>query len=111
MNPETALKNTLMQKLKAAYPAAFFFRTGAGPFGLAGLPDILGVCYGLFIGIEAKRPGKYKEPLKGCTPAQVFVGRRIQDAGGIWFATDDEQHCIATLQHAISRLREKPGSK
>lgn len=98
MNPETRLKDDLMRKLKAAYPAAFFFRTGAGPFMQAGCPDILGVWFGRFVGIEVKTPGKYKNPLTGCTPSQLKFGCKITEAGGFWFCTDDTTQCMAQMR-------------
>jgi hypothetical protein len=98
---EAQLKTGLCAKLKAAYPAAFFFRTGAGAFAMAGLPDIIGIVFGRFVGIEAKRPGKYSTPLKGCTPAQLHVRDLIFRAGGIWLATDDIDDCLVRLKKAL----------
>ena len=98
---EAQFKTALASKLKAAYPAAFFFRTGAGAFAVAGLPDIIGIVYGVFVGIEAKRPGKYKNPLQGCTPAQLHVRDLVQQAGGIWIAADDVDDCLVTLIRAL----------
>ena len=44
--------------------------------------------YGLFVGIELKRPGH----LNGVSEAQQVVGRAIQKAQGIWILSDDPDY-------------------
>lgn len=78
-------------KVKAAIRAwlrekgAFFFLPNAGPFGAAGIPDIVGCYRGRFFGIEVKAPGK----LGNVTDRQREVGYAIHCAGGQWTAADN----------------------
>lgn len=44
--------------------------------------------YGLFVGIELKRPGH----LNGVSEAQEVVGRAIMKAGGIWILSDSPDY-------------------
>lgn len=53
--------------------------------------------YGLFVGIELKRPGH----LKGVSEAQEVVGRAIVKAGGIWILSDDPDY----IENAIKNLQ------
>ena len=51
--------------------------------------DILACVRGRFVAIEAKAPGKYKDPWVGCTPRQRRTLTAVSNAGGFSFATDD----------------------
>lgn len=55
--PETKIVKAIMRTLNTSFPG-FYFKTHGGPYQRAGLPDILGVHRGRFIGIEVKCPGK-----------------------------------------------------
>lgn len=55
--PETKVVKSIMNLLRASFPG-FYFKTHGGLYQRVGLPDILGVHRGRFIGIEVKCPGK-----------------------------------------------------
>ena len=55
--PETKVVKSIMDLLKSSFPG-FYFKTHGGLYQRIGLPDILGVHRGRFIGIEVKCPGK-----------------------------------------------------
>ena len=55
--PETKVGKSIMDLLKSSFPG-FYFKTHGGLYQRIGLPDILGVHRGRFIGIEVKCPGK-----------------------------------------------------
>lgn len=55
--PETKVVKSIMDYLNQYFPG-FYFKTHGGLYQRIGLPDILGVHRGRFIGIEVKCPGK-----------------------------------------------------
>lgn len=54
--------------------------------------------YGLFVGIELKRPGR----LNGVSEAQEVVGRAILKAGGMWILSDDADY----IENHIKKVQE-----
>lgn len=54
--------------------------------------------YGLFVGIELKRPGH----LNGVSEAQEVVGRAIVKAGGMWILSDDADY----IENHIKKVQE-----
>lgn len=54
--------------------------------------------YGLFVGIELKRPGR----LNGVSEAQEVVGRAIVKAGGMWILSDDADY----IENHIKKVQE-----
>ena len=55
--PETKLVREIRTALEESFPG-FYFKTHGGPYQRAGLPDLIGVHRGRFIGIEVKIPGE-----------------------------------------------------
>lgn len=96
---ESALKRELVRRLQAAYPGGLFWRPGQGPYsGRAGAPDIHGLIRGRFVGIEAKAPGRYKDPADGMSPSQAKFGEDIQRAGGVYIVTDNADTCMEEVK-------------
>ncbi len=60
-----------------------------------GTPDILACLDGQFIGIEVKKPGGTPSPL------QRVQLRKIREAGGIGFTTDNLNEAKDQLNHLI----------
>lgn len=76
MGPETRIVRRIIETLEQ-WPRVWLFKVHGGPYQAAGIPDIIGVIDGRFVGIEVKAPGKT------ATKLQELVIRRIQQAGGI----------------------------
>lgn len=74
--PEKRITDSILAYLRAR-PRTWRFKVGAGPFQVAGLPDIIGVASGQFFAFEVKVPGKHATPLQAATLAA------IKRAGGI----------------------------
>ncbi len=55
--PETKIVKKIIKELELHFPG-FYFKTHGGLYQRIGLPDIIGVHKGRFIGIEVKCPGK-----------------------------------------------------
>ena len=55
--PETRVVKKILALLESEFPG-MYFKTHGGLYQKVGLPDILGVHRGRFIGIEVKCPGK-----------------------------------------------------
>lgn len=51
-------------------------------------PDMVGKCVGLFLGIEAKRPGRRNERDRGMSKHQVLFMEDAQKAGGLSVCVD-----------------------
>ena len=65
-------------------PQVFCFRTHGSAFQMKGTPDIIGLAYGHFFAIEAKRTAKDKP-----SAAQLYVLSKISKAGGTTFVSHD----------------------
>jgi len=93
MTPEGKIKRKVVEVLKT-HNVWYFFPANNG-FGKAGIPDIIAIVKGKFVGIEVKAD-RTKKP----TALQVQCGEQIQSAGGWWFLVYD-QDTIASLKQAI----------
>lgn len=100
--PETKIVKKCLAFLKEKYPG-FYFKTHGGPYQRAGLPDIIGVHEGRFIGVEIKCPGKEGE----LTDLQAKVLDRIRRAGGIAFMATSPQQVDQLLKEEISNVKRK----
>ena len=74
--PQKRITDCILAYLSSR-PSTWRFKVGAGPWQIAGLPDIIGVTDGRFFAFEVKVPGKTATPLQGATLAA------IKRAGGI----------------------------
>lgn len=81
--PEGAVKDGIKKWLKAH--GIWFFMPVSNGFGLHGIPDFVCCRQGLFLGIEAKAPGK----TKNVSELQKRVIGEINTAGGLAVVVDD----------------------
>ena len=96
---ETVLKDRIVRYLRAN--GIVCWRAGAGPYTVAGIPDILGVLpSGRFLAIEAKRPGRYKDPRTGLTATQSAWLERFTTNNALALCVD----ALETVQAAIEPL-------
>ena len=86
---EADLVKKIMTKLEKG-PGGIWIKVSAGPFQVAGLPDIIGCYKGLFFGLEVKLPGKENT----LTKIQQFWIRKIVEAGGI-------AHMVTSVEQAL----------
>ena len=77
MTPEGKIKRKVVEVLKAH--DVWYFFPGNNGFGKSGIPDIIAIVGGRFVGIECKA-----DPKKQPTELQRRCGEDIQRAGGIW---------------------------
>jgi len=84
----------MVTKMLKKYGVWYFFPAANG-MGRAGIPDIIAIVAGDFVGIEAKAD-KTKKP----TELQIRCGKEIQAAGGRWFLVFDVDSC-AELERFI----------
>lgn len=92
--PEGKVKDMVTAVLKE-YKVWYFFPSSNG-FGKAGIPDIIALHKGKFIGIETKANTK-----KNPTELQALCGAQIVSAGGYWFlirGKDELAQLIALLE-------------
>lgn len=102
LTPEGKVKKKVTDLLKK-YRIWYFF-PGNNGFGKSGIPDIVAIVNGKFVGIEVKAD-KTKKP----TQLQVQCGNQIRAAGGYWFLVYDESTC-AELAIYIQEVTEYVGS-
>lgn len=100
--PETKIVKKCMALLTTKFPG-FYFKTHGGPYQKAGLPDIVGVYEGRFIGIEIKCPGK-EDTL---TDLQKKVLDKIKRAGGVAFMATSPQQIEIILQEELKHGKRK----
>ena len=81
--PEGRVKRRLTDRLK--HHKIWYFYPGNNGFGKSGLPDVIAIVRGRFVGIEVKAD-KTKKP----TALQWKTGREIIAAGGLWFLVYDD---------------------
>jgi len=81
--PEGKIKDMIKKWCKAN--DVFYTMPVTGGYGSSGVPDFLLCVQGLFIGIEAKAPGKGRT---GVTALQKACMARISKAGGLCFVVD-----------------------
>lgn len=74
---ETDLQRKVRDALILRFPGSRFYKIPGGPYGTAGLPDLVGCVYGHFVAIELKLPGK-EDTL---TPRQRQCLERLRDSG------------------------------
>lgn len=75
-------------------------RVGCVPVTIT--PEMVGQTFGLFVAVEAKRPGRRGEKNAGATGAQMQNLRDIIDAGGIAMLADGSDDCdvlVITLEN------------
>ncbi len=93
--PEGKVKKKVTDLLKE-HKIWYFFPANNG-FGKAGIPDIIAIIGGVFVGIEVKAD-RTKKP----TELQVRCGAEIRDAGGQWFLVCDEASLLQ-VQNYINK--------
>lgn len=81
--PEGKIKKKLTDMLKKH--SVWYFLPGNNGFGRSGIPDVIAIVHGIFVGIECKAD-ETKEP----TALQMDCAKRIRAAGGYWFLVCDE---------------------
>lgn len=84
LTPEGKVKRSITTLLKA-HGIWYFFPANNG-FGKAGIPDIIAIMKGAFVGIEVKAD-RTKKP----TALQIKCGEEIQKAGGMWLVVCDKE--------------------
>lgn len=95
--PETKIVDKCITLLKKHYPG-FYFKSHGGPYQRAGLPDIIGVHRGRFIGVEIKCPGK-EDTL---TDLQKKTLDRISRAGGVALMATSPQQLDHLLKEELN---------
>jgi hypothetical protein len=116
---ENHVKDLIKDELKAYYPGTWSYapiQTGMGEHGihdriacvpLKVTPEMVGKTIGVFVSIEAKKPGRRGEPDRGMSKHQARNLRLIREAGGFSICCDgyedlaelDDQ--IKTFQHRV----------
>ena len=82
LTPEGKVKRKVVEVLKK-HELWYFFPASNG-FGKSGIPDIIAIVDGHFVGIEVKSAtGKPTELQKIC-------GRQIEEAGGTWLVVSND---------------------
>lgn len=93
--PEGKIKALVTKELKAL--GIWYFFPGNNGFGKSGIPDIIAIVDGRFVGIECK-----SDPSKQPTALQVKCGEEIKAAGGSWILVrcKDDVNLVNKLKQA-----------
>jgi hypothetical protein len=92
--PEGKVKKKVVELFKK-YQVWYFMPANNG-FGKSGIPDLIAIVRGRFVGVECKAD-KTKKP----TELQTIRGKEIQDAGGAWMVVYDND-TLAVLEKLIT---------
>ena len=82
-------------------------RVGCVPVRIT--PEMVGSVVGLFVAVEAKRPGRRGEKNAGATGQQIDQMTGIIDAGGIAMLADGEEDA-ALLRHELADMQDQPAT-
>ena len=99
LTPEGKVKKKLVEMLK--HEGIWYFFPAANGMGKAGIPDVICIVEGHFVGIECKADEK-KKP----TALQLRCGHEIRDAGGYWFLAYDD-FTIAEVEKWIKKWKNR----
>ncbi len=97
LTPEGKVKKKITDMLKRH--KVWYFYPASNGFGKAGIPDIIAIAGGEFVGIEVKAD-RTKKP----TALQVKCGKEIEAAGGTWMLVYDEITIQALEAVIINRI-------
>lgn len=97
------MKKRLTAMLKTE--GVWYFFPAANGMGRAGIPDVIGIVCGLFVGIECKADAK-KKP----TALQMACAEAIKAAGGQWFLVYDDA-TVEQVRGWITDVRRRAGQK
>lgn len=98
MQPEARLSRRI--RLWLEQQGHFAFKIHGGPTMMAGLPDLVAVVHGRFLGIEAKMPGNK------ASVRQRYVHGLIRKAGGVVivaYSLEDVQNAVQDIANTITR--------
>jgi hypothetical protein len=84
MTPEGKIKRKVTILLRDH--GVWYFFPGNNGFGKSGIPDIIAIVGGTFLGIECKA-----DPSKKPTELQKRCGEEIEQAGGLWMLVRCEE--------------------
>jgi len=99
MTPEGKIKKKLTEMLK--HEKVWYFFPANNGMGRAGIPDVLCIVEGTFVGIECKAD-ETKQP----TALQMECGKQIRNAGGFWFLVYDD-YSIAEVEKWIQKHKTR----
>lgn len=97
MTPEAKVKAKVKQILKDH--GAYFFMPATGGYGRSGVPDIIALYKGVFIGIECKANGNT------ATELQKIQLNKIRDSGGKALVIDENN--IGDLSTLLLYLQDE----
>jgi hypothetical protein len=99
MTPEGKIKKKLVEMLK--HEKVWYFFPASNGLGRAGIPDVVCIVEGQFVGIECKA-----DETKQLTALQLECGKQIRNAGGYWFLVYDD-YSIAEVEKWIQKWRTR----
>ena len=82
-------------------------RVGCVPVRIT--PEMVGSVVGLFVAVEAKRPGRRGEKNAGATGQQIDQMTGIIDAGGIAMLADGQDDADL-LRHELADIQDQPAT-
>ena len=100
---ESKVKSALDKMFKAE--GVWYYSPQSGPYGVAGIPDRVGIVCGLFLGVECKADEKCK-----MTALQERCKEQIENAGGKFFLVYDKATIEEVRQWVVNtRNRRQEG--
>lgn len=91
-------------KIKRAYPHAWIVKVHGGSYQASGIPDLVVVVNGLFIGIEAKAQGRTEtehHARERATPTQRATMAKIDRAQGVAGVALTPEEALEIVESAV----------
>jgi hypothetical protein len=105
---ETALVDDIWKKVHKKYPLAWIFKVHGGPMQMQGVPDLIIIVDGLFIGAEVKhqKPGESEAHARDrATPGQRIQIYKILQAGGIAGVVLTPEETLQLIEDGLTNNR------
>jgi hypothetical protein len=103
---ESQLVGHIQKCVKAMYPNAYIVKVHGGPMQQPGIPDLMIVVDGIFIGAEVKhqKPGESEQNARErATPLQRIQIQKINAAGGMAGVVLNLEETLDLISRAIER--------
>lgn len=103
---ESGLVASIQKAIAERYPDVWVMKVVGGPYQMVGVPDLLVLVNGAFVGIEVKfqRPGESHEyAMSKTTAGQRVQLMKIERAGGTSGVATSVTEAIALIEQALTK--------
>jgi hypothetical protein len=104
---ESSVKEGVLALLRSRWPKGVWFKVHQGGLTHSGGADVQGCLpvarRGLYVAIELKSPKEYRKADHHLTGAQLYFGKQVLRAGGIWGCACSAEQAARIIERGLSR--------